>query len=407
MKKLVLSLALVAVASLAFGQKKVVKEAEKGFKSGNLQAALVAIDSASRNPETENDPATYLLKAKIYTKMFGTDSTNTKETLNSGYEAINSFKKTFQMVDSSRTSPIGKSIFAIDDQFIPENLKPYSINSLKTFTVVKGIERFENDDYELSYEFFNLALEIDYSDTAMHMNAAILAQNLDRTDDVKKHFNYLINVPNYGNKENVYIQLVEIFLRGEKDEKEEGLKLVNKALEEYPNSKILGEQQIVIYLLLEKMDEAQKSIEKALESDPNNPQILSRSAYLKEKRGDLYGALAEFKKGIELDPTNYQMNLGIGFLLYDICKKSISELNTSNQLSDSEWEKREKEVKKETTDFFNQSLVYLNKALELKAGDIQILYTLYDINARLNNTEKVKELDAQISAILGADWKDK
>jgi tetratricopeptide (TPR) repeat protein len=155
------------------------------------------------------------------------------------------------------------------------------------------------------------------------------------------------------------------------------------------------------------MDEAQKSIEKALESDPNNPQILARSAYLKEKRGDLYGALAEFKKGIELDPTNYQMNLGIGFLLYDICKKSIADLNTSNQLSDSEWEKREKEVKKETTDFFNQSLFYLNKALELKAGDIQILYTLYDIYSRLNNSEKVKELDGQISAILGADWKDK
>ena len=34
MKKLVLSLAMVATVTFAFGQKKVVKEAEKGFKSG-------------------------------------------------------------------------------------------------------------------------------------------------------------------------------------------------------------------------------------------------------------------------------------------------------------------------------------------------------------------------------------
>ncbi|MCZ8134439.1 MAG: methyltransferase, partial [Algoriphagus sp.] len=46
MKKLILSMAMVAVASVAFGQKKVVKEAEKGFKQGNLEAALTAIDGA-------------------------------------------------------------------------------------------------------------------------------------------------------------------------------------------------------------------------------------------------------------------------------------------------------------------------------------------------------------------------
>jgi len=61
MKKLVLSLALVATVTFAFGQKKVVKEAEKGFKSGNLQTALTAIDGAITNPETSGDPATFLV----------------------------------------------------------------------------------------------------------------------------------------------------------------------------------------------------------------------------------------------------------------------------------------------------------------------------------------------------------
>ena len=58
MKKLVLSLAMVATVTFAFGQKKVVKEAEKGFKSGNLVAALTAIDAATTNPETSGHKST-------------------------------------------------------------------------------------------------------------------------------------------------------------------------------------------------------------------------------------------------------------------------------------------------------------------------------------------------------------
>ena len=69
MKKLVLSLAMVVTVTFAFGQKKVVKEAEKGFKSGNLQTALASINSATTNPETTGDPATLLEKHKSKTKF--------------------------------------------------------------------------------------------------------------------------------------------------------------------------------------------------------------------------------------------------------------------------------------------------------------------------------------------------
>ena len=101
MKKLVLSLAMVATVTFAYGQKKVVKEAEKGFKSGNLQTALTAIDAAITNPETSGDPATFLLKAQIHTKIFGRDSSNTMETLEAGNQAYSTFNKTFEMAGSS------------------------------------------------------------------------------------------------------------------------------------------------------------------------------------------------------------------------------------------------------------------------------------------------------------------
>ena len=81
-------MALIGFTTLAFGQKKVYRAAEKNFKSGNLETALTEIEAATKDPETSGDPATYLLKAKIQTKMFGSDSTNTAENLEVGKTAL-------------------------------------------------------------------------------------------------------------------------------------------------------------------------------------------------------------------------------------------------------------------------------------------------------------------------------
>jgi len=151
MKKLVLSLAMVATVTFAYGQKKVVKEAEKGFKSGNLEAALTAIDAATTNPETSGDPATFLVKAQIHTKIFGRDSSNTKETLEAGNQALATFGKTFEMAGNSKTSPVGKQVYAEEFPGIPDNLRPYSLITLKNVSFDKALERYNEDDMEMSY----------------------------------------------------------------------------------------------------------------------------------------------------------------------------------------------------------------------------------------------------------------
>ena len=189
MKKLILSLAMVAIATIAFGQKKVVKEAEKGFKQGNLEAALTAIDAAITDPETSGDPATFLLKAQIHTKMFGRDSSNTMETLEIGGQAVSTFNKAFEMAESNKTSPVGKAIYAEELPGIPENLRPYSLLSLKNLAFDKALERYNEDDLEMSYEFFNLAGDIDKTDSTIHYNAGFIANDLGMFEEAKNILN--------------------------------------------------------------------------------------------------------------------------------------------------------------------------------------------------------------------------
>lgn len=402
MKKLILSMVLVGATTLAFGQKKVVKEAEKGFKSGDLQAALTAIDAAITNPETSGDPATFLLKAQIQTKMFGSDSSNTMETVTVGTAALETFKKTFEMAGSNKADGVGKEIYEEEVPGVPDNLRPYSIFTLKNTSFDKGIERYNENDLEMAYEFFNLAGEIDYKDTTIHYNAGFLANDLGKFEDAKRHFGYLLEIPEY-NKLNAYYFMVQILSTEEKNP-QAAYDLVAKAKADYPNDKVLAEYEIQLLLQLNKMDEAMAQIKDALSNDPNNTGLLLRSGYLKEQAGDLEGGLVDYKKAVEIDPNFFEGNYYTGALLLEMSRKVLNDLNG---LSDAEWEKQSQTLGKQADDYYRQSVPYFTKALEIKPDNTDIMIVLYQVHTRLKNTAEVEALDKKLTALLGANWQEK
>jgi tetratricopeptide (TPR) repeat protein len=401
MKKLILSMAMVAVASVAFGQKKIVKEAEKGFKQGNLAAALTAIEGATTNPETSGDPATFLLKAQIHTKMFATDSSNTMETVEIGNQAVTTFAKAFEMAGSVKTSPVGKAVYAEDLPGMPENLKPYSLLSLKNISFDKALKMYEEENMEMSYEFFNLAGEIDKSDSTIHYNAGFLANDLGKFEDAKRHFNLLLDIPNY-NKTNAYYFLIQILSTEEKNP-DAAFELVSKARKEYPNDKVLAEYEIQLLLQLNKMDQAMAQIKDALANDPNNAGLLLRSGYLKEQSGDLAGAMEDYKKSVAVDPNFFEGNYYTGALFLEQSREILAELNS---LSDAEWEKRSQEMGKQSDDLYRQSIPFFTKALEIKPDNTDIMIVLFQVHNKLKNTAEAEALNKKISAILGANWQD-
>jgi tetratricopeptide (TPR) repeat protein len=401
MKKLILSMVLLGATTLAFGQKKVVRDAEKGFKSGNLQTALTAIDAATANPETGGDPATYLLKAQIETKIFGSDSSNTMETVQLGATALKTFNKTFEMAGGNKASGVGQKVYADDLPGVPDNLRPYSVFTLKNLAFDKGIERYSDDDFEMAYEFFNMAGEIDLTDTTIHYNAAFLANDLGRYEDAKKHFGYLLDVPEY-NKLNSYYFMVQILSTEEKNP-EAAYKLIAKAKEEYPTDKVLAEYEIQLLLQLNKMDEAMSQIKDALANDPNNTGLLLRSGYLKEQAGDMDGGLTDYKKAVEVDPNFFEGNYYTGALLLELSRKILNDLNA---LSDDEWEKQSQTLGKKADDLYRQSIPYFTKAVEIRPENTDIMIILYQVHFRLKNTAEAQALDKKLSELLGANWQE-
>ncbi len=399
MKKLILSLALIVFTTLAFGQKKVVRSANKNFKSGNLTEALSDIETASQDPDTGSDPATYLLKAQIQTKMFGSDSSDTESTLEVGKDALATFQDAFEKAGGDKEAGVGADIYKEDILGVPENLRPYSILTLKNVAFDKAGRSFENDNLEMAYNFFDLAGEIDKKDTLVHYNAGYLANDLGDFENAKRHFNYLLDVEEY-NKLTAYYLLVQI-LSGEEDDPEGAYDMIMKGREDYPEDKILAEYEIQLLLQLDKMDEAMESIKKALANDPENPGLLLRSGYLKEQAGDLDGALEDYKKSVEVDSEFYDGNFYTGALMLDRSMKILSELNS---LSDEEWEKRSADMGAEADGFYKESIPYFEKALELRPDNTDVMAILFQVHSRLKNADEADKYNQMLIELKGPNW---
>jgi tetratricopeptide (TPR) repeat protein len=378
MKKLILSLALVGFTTMAFAQKKVVKSAEKNFKKGDLEIALTEVEGATSDPETMEDPATYLLKAQIQTKMFDLDEDFAASTVEKGRQAFGTFTKTLEMVGNDANSKIGKEIYKEDLPGMPENLKPYSLMALKGSAFNKAITTYEEDDFEMAYQFFALASDIDPKDTTLNFNAGFLANDLGKTEEAKMYFNRLLEIDGY-DKLNTYYFLIQI-ASGVDQDPEAAYEIVNKARKDYADDKTLAEFEIQLLLQLNKMDEAMASIEEALKSDPNNAGILLRYGYLKEQSGDIDGALVQYRKSVEADPEFYEGNYYTGAIYLDRARAILADVNN---LSDDEWEKKSESMAKEADGLYKEAIPYFTKASELKPENTDIMEILFQIHSRL------------------------
>ncbi|EON78248.1 hypothetical protein ADIS_1445 [Lunatimonas lonarensis] len=403
MKKLILSLALVGIATtLAFGQKKVVKSAERNMKRGNLEQAYEEIQAALDDPETGDLSTTYLLKGKIETLMFEADSSNTMQTLDYGISAKESFTTVFDKEGRDSTTKVGKDLFKEVLPDMPENFQGQGVYRLKSASFNKAIERYEDEDMEMAFEFFALAAELDPKDTSIVFNAGYVGNMVGESQRSKKFFTSLLDIKEY-NKLNAYYFLIQI-ASAEDNDPQEAYRLVSEARKIYEDDKGLAEFEIQLLLQLDKMDEAMASIESALVNDPENTAILLRYGYLKEKSGDIDGALTEYKKTVAVDPDFFEGNYYAGALYLEKARNIISAIN---DLSDEEWDKQSPIMVKEADDLYADALPYFTRASNLRPDNTDIMEILYQIHSRLKNEAKVEEYNKKLSELIGADWMER
>ncbi|EOZ93696.1 hypothetical protein A33Q_3642 [Indibacter alkaliphilus LW1] len=404
MKKLIFTMALAVLTTMAFAQKKVARSAERNFKKGNLEEAIAEAEEALQHPDTQGESSVLLTKAKSQTKMFDMEEDITASTVSLGRDAFNNFQKVMEMEDGDKSSKVGKEVYKDDIPDLPENLRPWNINTLKMSAFNKAIMAYEEDDFAMSYEMFALVSDIDPSDTTSNFNAGFLANDLGKTEEAKMHFNRLLEIDDY-NKLNTYYFLVQI-ASGEDQDPEAAYEYVMMARKDYPEDKTLAEFEIQLLLQMEKMDEALASVQEALKADPENPGLLLRYGYLMEQSGDLDGAYAQYKKSVEADQEFFEGNFYAGAILLEKARKIISEIN---DLSDDEWEEKAPEMGEKADSLYEEAIPYFTRAADLREGEAsaEALELLFQIHSRLKNTEEAEKYNQKLTAIFGPDWMER
>ncbi len=354
----------------------------------DVAKAKAAIDAASLNPKTINNPKTWHLLGKTYQEIdyVCTKNPNDKlctETPNSldisfkayckalvlnfqdeKYHSLDIFNKqedfiTFaKLVNESKTRYVSSEITA---EILMDKLP-----SLANNFVNKGaIEFKENKNYEKALENFETSFSLSQLkgtiDTAIIYYCALSSENAKMYDKAIEYYTILTNLK-YGKDDSerarMYIFLANVYK--EKGDTVNYEKTLEKGALAYPSDNIILKEKINNYLSKGKSKEAIDNLLVAIEKEPTNKYLLGALGTLYDELKQFDKAEEYYKKSLAVDSSYFDGIYNLGAFYFNNGADIITLANAS--IKDDSKYKIEKEKADEK---FKKALPYLVKALNM------------------------------------------
>jgi tetratricopeptide (TPR) repeat protein len=382
----------LALSQPAFAQNSAVNNAILSLKAGPTQyeKALTSINQAVENEKTKGSAKAWFTRGDVYSTLLDpstaalyskyTASMQPGEALQ---KASESYKKALEL--DSPTGEFGKQV--------PERMK-----NLYGLAFNDGVKYYNSgkenpQDYDKAISSYKLASSLMPTDTTAVLYTAYAQEAKQDVAGAKASYNQLLGM---GYKSvPVYTRLLQI--DEQTKDAADGQKVLQQALAAYPNNKTF-----LIQDLNQSMGGsaggagAIEKINKAIAADPNNSNLYAvrGGIYDREKKSDL--AMADYKKAIELDPKNFDAQYNMGIYNYNLAaplytKASKMDLNT--------YKVKGKAVEAEGKKYFEASIPYFERALELNPNDQGSLFALQKVYARLNRPADAKRMEERLAAL--------
>lgn len=390
MKKIVVILSLVLFASSMFAQNSKVVSAFNYHRDGRLDKAKEMIDAAVVHNQTANQAKTWLYKGTIYLSIARSDNDSYRNLHpNPVQEAYDSYMKSLQ----------------IDPEYVQPTATP---NSAKIGLFVvgelfynKGVEHFNNGDYEASIAEFERTRQINNSfgikDSIATYNAAVASVLIKDYDKAIPLYRDLINM-NYRNPE-IYSTLAQIYIN--KEEYDKALVVVRGGKSRFPDNLGVLIAETNIYLATDQIENAQNLLRIAVEKDPNNyllyyaigsnyDQLIEKEEDETERLKLISEAEKAYAKALELNPNYFEANYNMGVLFYEEGRRvyEAADKITDMKLYGVQEEK--------FNGYWRKALPFLEKANEIDENDINTLSSLRTLYARFNMMDKHKIVNEKI-----------
>lgn len=391
MKKIALTLVLVAAITIAFGQSNVRQTASNYLKDGKLDKAMEAINACVLDPSTAQDAKSWFLRGNIYLEI-----SNTKD---EKYKALSADPLTLSLESYK------KAIEYDPKQKYYEDILA-KLNWQRNNYYNAGVESFNQRNYKDAMLNFGKGADVieiaNISDTLSLMNAATCAQLANEKDYAKQYYLKLLK-GNYKSA-SLYVSLADIYRQD--NDSVNALKYIRMGLVEYPNDLRVFLTETNIYLTFGQTNKALKNLQLAMEKDSANASVAFALGTIYDNLSNDTTKAADFRfssfenavkaysQAIALNQEYFEPNYNLGAIFVNKAAAVNDEANKLPYDATAQFEK----LKKEADGYLEKALPYLEKAAELQPGDLNTLYSLKQIYSRTGQKDKVKEVNDKIDA---------
>lgn len=373
MKKVLLGAVLVGVATFANAQKSEVADAKKEWnlfqiiangktpldkKLTALQTGLKHTDLAIVHEKSKN-----LTEAWSYRALFSS-TIAVLDTINVDNSIKNQAIAEEAIVKAKALDTKGEEKTNI------ENAEINALNAVK----IRAFAAYNKQDFAGAMKYFNEVTVKNPNDTAMYLNAGIMARNIKNYPETLRNFKKLISF-NTPTAKDLYGEVINITLTEIKDTAD-ALALIKEASAKYPDAENFTQLETQLYMNQGNVAKSIEMLDKLLAKNPNN----ANYQYL---RGDIY-----YQQAVEVQNRINKIS--------DDAQKAKIKL-TPKQLKESET------LRVQLTGLLDKALPYYLKSAEIDPKYAPALEALKRVYAFKNDTVKYDAVKKQLEALTPAN----
>ncbi|WP_276091537.1 hypothetical protein [Pedobacter sp. JY14-1] len=223
----------------------------------------------------------------------------------------------------------------------------------------RGVLAYKKKDYAMALDAFNEVTKRNPKDTAIYVNAALMAKQINNYPEVIRNYKEAIAL-NYPESALLYKDMISIYLKDLKDSTA-AIAMIQEASGKFP-----GDNDLI-----------------GMETD----------YYI--KKGDIAKSQEMLKKLIEKNPTNPTYNIIMG----DIYFKQATDLQEQKNKLDPKKVKEFNELSAKMKAVLNQAIPYYKAAVATDAKNINALENLKSIYFFLDDKANTEVIQKQLDAI--------
>ncbi|PRY15672.1 tetratricopeptide repeat protein [Pontibacter ummariensis] len=377
MKKVLLTALAAASITVASAQNSAVNSAILNHKNGTLDKAQADIDQAIEHKKTKEKAKTWFYRGVIYQDMIGNPIYGKLTNDQTPLVVLESFDKAVEL--DGKDGEFGKQV-------------PERKQMLYGQVLNQAVEFHNQQDWDNAIEKYELAHKVSPTDTTAVLYAAYASTADQNYPQAIKFYDTLLDM---GHKtEDVYKAKVQLMQASEATD-EEVMKTLSAGLKEHPNSVYLMQEELKYYLKNDRADEAMAKLDNAIAADPKNASLYAVKGNLLERKNDLKGATEAYKKAIEADPNNFDAYYNLGVMKYN---EGTEVNNKAAKMDYATYQKKGKALEAEAKKYYEESLPYFEKALEIQPKDQATMQNLLKVYTRLNRKADADRINKMLSS---------